>query len=251
MRHDFTDKYACISSPVQRLDPRAKIIASVSGIIIVVTEPLNAGLDHMLLYLALILAVAVISRLPLLFLAKRVLLVSPFIIAASLFYPLSVMLSSGEYAITEREMALRASMVIFSRALLAIIILILLTSTEKFHRILLALRKLMMPKVICSISALLYRYTFLLADETLRTTRARESRTPGRLKMNRIKVFGNQAAMIFLRSWERSQTIYKSMLSRGFAGEYPDMQKLSLKTEDVIFASSFVILMLSIRILVH
>jgi len=80
---------------------------------------------------------------------------------------------------------------------------------------------------------------------------ARESRTPGRLKMNRIKVFGNQAAMIFLRSWERSQTIYKSMLSRGFAGEYPDMQKLSLKTEDVIFASSFVILMLSIRILVH
>ena len=96
MRHDFTDKYAYINSPVQRLDPRAKIIASVSGIVIVVTEPLNAGLNHMLLYLALILAVAVISRLPLLFLAKRVLLVSPFIIAASLFYPLSVILSSGE-----------------------------------------------------------------------------------------------------------------------------------------------------------
>jgi len=170
VRHDFTDKYAYISSPVQRLDPRAKIIASVCGIVIVVTEPLNAGFDHMLLYLALILAVAVISRLPLLFLAKRVLLVSPFIIAASLFYPLSVILSSGEYAIAEREMALRASMVIFSRALLAIIILILLTSTEKFHRILLALRKLMMPKVICSVSALLYRYTFLLADETLRTS---------------------------------------------------------------------------------
>jgi cobalt/nickel transport system permease protein len=251
VKHNFTDRYAHLDSPVHRIDPRAKILASVCAIVIVITEPHDGGLNRIMAYLVLLLAVVLISRLPVLYVLRRIFLALPFIIAASALYPVSALLSAGEYSPAERDIALNTSLIIFSRALIAITILILLTSTEKFHRILLGLRKLRMPKLICSVSALLYRYIFLLADETLRTTRARESRTPGRLTRNRIRIFGNQAAMIFLRSWERSQTIYKSMLSRGFTGEYPDMNKVSLKCRDVVYSLLFTLLMLSIRIFIN
>jgi hypothetical protein len=86
------------------------------------------------------------------------------------------------------------------------------------------------------------------AVEAQRTTLARESRTPGKLKVNKINVYGNQAAVIFLRSWERSQTIYSSMLSRGFKGEFPDMHQLNLRVSDVLFATMFIFIFLLIRI---
>jgi cobalt/nickel transport system permease protein len=168
---------------------------------------------------------------------------------ASAFYFLSALFDSGNYTPEKSEVALKGALIIFFRAFTAIMILILLSSTDKIHRLLMALRKLRMPKLICSISALLYRYVFLLADETLRTTRARESRTPGNLRVDRLRVAGNQAAMIFLRSWERSQIIYKSMLSRGFTGEYPDVQKVELKAQDIIFPLIFIALMLIVRLL--
>ena len=54
--------------------------------------------------------------------------------------------------------------------------------------------------------------------------------------------------MIFIRSVDRSQTVYYSMVARGFQGEFPDFQKLSLRIRDVITASSFVLFMLIIRL---
>lgn len=249
MKHDFTDKYGNLDSPVHRLDPRAKIVAAVAGIVIVVTEPLTAGINRMALYSALLLIIILLSHLPFHYIIKRLLIVSPFILMASAFYFLSALFDSGNYTPEKSEVALKGALIIFFRAFIAIMILILLSSTDKIHRLLMALRKLKMPKLICSISALLYRYVFLLADETLRTTRARESRTPGNLRVNRLRVAGNQAAMIFLRSWERSQIIYKSMLSRGFTGEYPDVQKVELKAQDIIFPVIFIALMLIVRLL--
>lgn len=249
MKHDFTDKYSHLDSPLHRLDPRAKVVTSFAGLVIVVSEPLTAGLYHMLLYSALLIVVTIISRLPVSFVLKRLLIVSPFVIMAALFFPLSQFIISPASFSENYHQATGSAIVIFFRAFLALLILILLTSTEKFHRLLLALRKLKMPKLICSISALLYRYIFLLTDEALRTSRARESRTPGKILMSRTKVYGNQVATIFIKSWERSQIIYKSMLSRGFTGEYPDMQKLRILPEDIVFPFIFLSLMLIIRII--
>ena len=249
MRHDFIDKYSHLDSAVQRLDPRAKILSALAGIVIVVTEPLSARLVHFVLYFSLMFCVLVISQLPPRYMLKRLLLVSPFIVMASIFYPLSFYITDKELYLTESRLVLNSALVIFLKALLSVLILIILTSTEKFHRLLLALRKLRFPKLICTISALLYRYIFIISDEMLRTTRARESRTPGTLAKGRIKVFGNQVAVIFLRSWERSTIIYKSMLSRGFTGEYPDIRKLELRPGDIVISASFLIAMLTIRFL--
>ncbi len=251
MKHDFIDKYSRLSSPVHRLDPRIKILASLAGIIIIVSEPLNSKPDHFIYYFILLAFINLFSKLPPGFILKRILLVSPFILMAALFYPLSVLFNGrDEQSLLswQHTHMLYGAITIFSKAFLAVLILVLLTSTEKFRRLLLAMRKLKMPVIVGKLSAILYRYIFVLSDEYLRTTRARLSRSPGKLKAGRIKIYGNQAAMIFLRSWERSQIIYKSMLSRGYSGEYPDMHKLDLRIIDIIFALIFVFSLTAIRI---
>lgn len=249
MKHDFIDKYSHIDSPVHRLDPRMKILAALAGIVVIVTEPLTADPLHFLLYTALIAAVVALSRLPVRYLARRMLVVMPFILMAALFYPLSLLIGSETVA-GERKEILTAGAIIFLKASLAVVLLIMLSSTERFHRLLMALRRLRVPVIITTVSALLYRYVFLISDEALKTNRARQSRTPGKLKTGRIKTYGNQVAVIFLRSWERSQTIYKSMLSRGFDGEFPDMQRMETGMADIVLPLLFVALLLTVRLVV-
>jgi cobalt/nickel transport system permease protein len=248
VRHQFIDKYAYLNSPIHGVDPRAKVISAFAAIVIVVSENYDGEIIHFLWYFILLTGIAILSGVPVIFLMKRVLVVVPFIAMASIFYPVSAILEGKTVVFNLQDSTVKAALIIFSKSFTSVTILVLLTSTERFHRLLMALRKLRMPKLICGISAMLYRYIFLLTEEAQRTTLARESRTPGKLKVNKINVYGNQAAVIFLRSWERSQTIYSSMLSRGFKGEFPDMHQLNLRLSDVLFATMFIFIFLLIRI---
>lgn len=251
MKHDFIDKYSSLNSLVHKLDPRVKIISSLAVIIIIVSEPMNSKPLHFIYYFILLFFTSLLSKLPAYYIIKRILVVMPFILMATLFYPFSVLFTGSEQRVIinyRQTQILFATISIFSKAFLSVLILVLLTSTEKFRRLLLAMRKLKMPVIVGKLSAILYRYIFVLSDEYLRTTRARQSRSPGKIKTGRLKIYGNQAAMIFLRSWERSQIIYKSMLSRGFTGEYPGIHKLDLRIIDIIFALIFIFSLSAIRI---
>jgi len=227
-----------------------KLISAFAGIVIIVTEPLDGNLVPFALYSGIVLFIVGLTRIPISYICKRCLIVLPFILMAALFYPLSVIMDGKDMSSGNLHLFLIPGTIIFSKAILAVLLLIILTSTERFHYLLLAMRKLKMPKISGAMSAVLYRYIFLLVDDALNTSRARESRTPGRLKVNRTKVYGNQVATIFIRSWDRSEIIYKSMLSRGFSGEYPGMQKLDMKPADVILSASFIALLLSVRLFV-
>jgi cobalt/nickel transport system permease protein len=246
LKHSFLDKYSHLDSPVHRIDPRVKLIAVFTCIVIFVSEP-PGEIFSFLLYGLLISVLIVLSRVPVSYILKRCLIVSPFILVAALFYPLSAPVASGGdevFRLSRYDMALT----IVFKAFLSVIMLVLLTSTERFHNLLLGLRKLKMPKLLGIISALMYRYVFIISDEALRTTRARESRTPGKLKINRFRVYGNQSAMIFLRSLERSQIIYNSMLSRGFTGEFPGLQKPELTVRDIVSSACFILVVVGIRV---
>ncbi len=248
MKHHFLDKYSQLDSPVHRLDPRVKISAALAAIILITTEPVSGRLVHLAIYAVIILFIAGLSRIPVRYLLKRMLIISPFILMAAIFYPVSQVQISELSLISDWRPLAEAGLSVFLKASLALLILLLLSSTEKFHRLLRALRRMKVPSIVTTISALLYRYIFLLSDERLKTARARESRTPGVLRTNRLKVYGNQAAVIFYRSWERSQVIYQSMLSRGFTGEFPDTQEMKLRGSDIVFSLLFFGLLLLVKL---
>jgi len=247
LKHSFLDKYSNLNSPVHRLDPRVKTITALCLIVIIVSEA-RGEIFPFLFYIPLVAIIAGVSRIPWSYIIKRCLIVSPFILLAALFYPLSQMLTQGYHSLGAYSHEFMVGLSVILKAYSALILLILLTSTEKFHNILLGLRKLKMPKLIGVISALMYRYVFLIHDEILRTNLARESRCPGSLKMSRFKVYGNQAAMIFVRSLERSHILYSSMLSRGFNGEFPSMRKFSLKGTDLLIPGAIILMVLTIRL---
>lgn len=247
MKHHFIDKYSDLSSPVHRLDPRVKILLAFLGILTIVSEP-PARLLPFAFYAALLAALLLLSRLPLVFILKRYLILSPFIFLAAFFYPVSLYLSGETQAIFLQPEALKVAGSIFLKASFSLVLLLWLISTEKFHTLLLGFQKLRMPRLVGVISALMYNYIFVLWDETLKTTRARQSRTPGKLRNKKPGVYSNQLAMIFLRSWERSKIIHHSMLSRGFNGDFSSLKTLRLKKSDVLFITGFLLLFLLIRL---
>ncbi|MFC2157679.1 cobalt ECF transporter T component CbiQ [Acidobacteriota bacterium] len=245
MKHDYFDKYCGLGSFIHLLDPRTKILTFLAAIGIIVSEPRGDILPFMFYYTLLITLLG-ISRIPLSFVLKRCLIAFPFILMAAIGLPLSHLAGSTGSSTFTTQMAF-SSLSIVLKAVGAVIILVLLTSTSKFQMLLKGMRSLRMPPVLGVMSALMYRYLFILNDERLRTNRARESRTPGRLRLNRFKVLGHQVALVFLRSWSRAHTVYYSMLSRGFQGEFPGFSPLKFHWQDGLFFLVCISSLLTVR----
>lgn len=240
MKHSFLDRYSDLDSPIRRFDPRAKLIGFGTALLLVVSEP-RGEIHAFLFYSPLILGLIWMSRIPVRFLFKRCLIATPFILmAAALIFLSGSSPVVGETRVLHDDMIL-VSVSIAIKAYAAVILLTLLTSTDRFHRLLEGLRAFRMPQLLGVLSAFMYRYAFILSDEVMRTARARQSRTPGRLRISRFTVYGNQAATIFLRSWERSWTVYNAMCSRGFTGEFPRTSDLAFRMADLLFLLAFIL----------
>ena len=246
MKHDYFDKYSGLDSPLHRLDPRTKILTFLAVIGIFISEP-RGEVAPFLFYYLLLGGLIIVSRIPPSYILRRCLLASPFILMAALALPLSHLFgSSANDGLTQR-IAL-SSLSIMLKAAAAVIVLVLLTSTSRFHVLLKGLRRLRMPPVLGVMSALMYRYLFIINDERLRTKRARDSRTPGRLRQSRFKVLGSQAALLFLRSWDRAHTVYYSMLARGFQGDFPGFDPLVFRWADGAFFLLCIMSLSAVRI---
>lgn len=232
------------------MDPGLKIVTALCAIIIIVSGPRHGDLTPFLLYLLPVFAVAVLSRLPFSYMVRRLLIVSPFILMAAAFYPLSAWLSDSEAFRAGSEAVVRGGLIILFKSLLSLVILIILGFTEKINRLIAAFRRLGMPLAVATVALLVYRYIFLLGDEYVRIRRAYDSRSAGRPRLSRIKTAGNQVAMIFIRSWERSQQVYRSMLSRGFSGVFPDMTVMEIRVADIVYSLLFIALLLPVRLFV-
>ncbi len=95
------------------------------------------------------------------------------------------------------------------RSWLSVQMAILLTATTAFPDLMHALRHLRVPRLLVAIVSLMYRYLFVLTDETARLLRAREARSArvagrrgGGTLAWRARVAGNMAGQLFLRSYE-------------------------------------------------
>ncbi len=221
------------------MDARLKLLAAVTAIVVMVSEPAGNFIPF-LFYGSTVLLLLVLSRIPPAFILWRLLLLAPFLLMAALFYPISHFLSGQDGGAAAYAIALS----IFLKALFSVLVLLLLISTAKFSQLLAAMRKLGMPRIVGILSALMYRYIFIFWDESMRTNMARQSRTPGKLKMPKFKVYGNQMAMVFLRSWERSNMIYQAMLARGFTGDLYSFDNKSIRPIEaaltIVFTGFFV-----------
>ena len=223
------DHYQSLDSPVHRLDPRVKVVVTVGFILSNVLLPDGAWLAFALSW-ALLLLLAWRAGLGFRFVLTRSLVALPFALAAvtAIFSvpgtPVFA-LKIGPWLLVATDAGLVRFASILLRSWLSVQMAIILTATTPFPDLIHALRHLRLPGVLIATVSFMYRYLFVLSDETVRLMRAREARSArldgrqsGGSVLWRAQIAGNMAGQLFLRSYERSERIYNAMLARGYRG---------------------------------
>lgn len=204
MEHSFIDKYACLDSIVHRVNPAAKLIFSLvfAASAVLVEPPYSV---YLLFHSAAALILIALSRVPMLFVLKRALLVVPFVA----FPALAMYLSNSN-----RDAFFLSTTVL--KGMLSASIFIILVSTTRFTALLDVLRAARMPRPVVSTLSFMYRYVFIIMDQGMRMQRARETRYFGGFYGRQAGVFANMISSLFVRSFERGERVYNAMLMRGF-----------------------------------
>ncbi|HVT82485.1 MAG TPA: cobalt ECF transporter T component CbiQ, partial [Phycisphaerae bacterium] len=160
---------------------------------------------------ALLLILLPISRLPLLPLLKRLLLLEPFVLGVALL----ALFSPG----TPHDRALHFAFLV-ARCTISLLALLLFTATTPFADLLKLFQQLRVPALLVTTLALMHRYLFVLAEESARMRRARQSRTFTPRRRLHWQTLSSIIAQLFLRATDRADHIYNAMRSRGWnAGE--------------------------------
>jgi cobalt/nickel transport system permease protein len=194
MHHEYVDKYSRRKSVVHSINPTVKVIfvfafllaISISSDIRIVFGILVADLVLMLL-----------SRVPILFFAKKMLFCLPFLIFM-FFLPF-------EQAI-----------LLFSKAITSIFSVLLLMSTTKFSKLLEVLKSMRVPCLFILMLAFFYRYVFLFIDTVHSMKKARDSRCFGKRQTTSVKTASNMVGCLVVRSFDQSERVYNAMISRGY-----------------------------------
>ena len=202
MRRFLLDHYSGLDSPIHRRPAAAKLVGAVALVVIVAMLPVQRA--SYLIWPALLLAtVALLSRIPLRFLAKRLLLLEPFVLGVAV---LAVFQPGGW----------RIMLVLAAKCTLCLLTMILLSGTTPFSEMLRVLRKMHVPGLMVTTLALMHRYLFVLGDEAHRMKRARMSRTFIQKPVKRWRTLATVISQLFIRASERAERVYAAMCARGW-----------------------------------
>lgn len=241
----FIDQLSYQNTFVHRLDPRIKLLVTLLFLFTVISFSKYEiiALVPFFLYPMLLMT---LGEIPFTFIFKKVFLVSPFAVFIGIFNPL---LDTGQVTILN-GFAISAGWLSFISILikftLTVSTALLLIATTSFPGVCHALRRLGLPSIFVSQLLFLYRYIFVLMEETMRVVRARNMRSFGKRGIG-IRVFIRITGMLFLRTVERAERVYHAMLSRGFQGDMPTLKRLRIKPGDIVFAVSGVMLLFVFR----
>jgi cobalt/nickel transport system permease protein len=202
MRHDFLDRYSRLQSPVHRLPASLKLVLAVAIVVVTVSMPLATWAWFAGAALGLV-ATCALAHLPGGFVARRLVSLEPFVLGVSL---LALLQPAGGRVF--------AGLVL--KSTLCLLTMIVLSSTTAVADMLQVLRNLRVPAILVTTLALLYRYLFVLVDESQRLGRARASRTLVPSRRRTWFLLGSGLGMLFVRASERAERIYAAMLARGW-----------------------------------
>lgn len=232
--HHFAtlDELARADSPVHRLDPRAKVVATLLFVAAVASFSRHqvAALVPFALFPA---ALAALGGVPAAFLLRRLLAVLPFVLCLAALNPFlerAPMADLGGLEVSAGWIAFTSILLRFALTVGAAVVLVATTGMDGVTR---ALERLGAPAAFTRQLAFLHRYAFVLGEEAFRIHRARTLRafgqrtTPGE--------FASLASQVLVRAWDRARRVHVAMLSRGFDGRFPERRNLAWRDSDTAF----------------
>jgi cobalt/nickel transport system permease protein len=233
-------------SSIHRLDARAKVLVTIVFIICVVScnrYELTA-LFPFLIFPAVMVA---LSNLPPLFIIKKIALLCPFVLAVGIFNPVfdrEILLQLGPVGISGGWISFASILV---RSALTVGAAFILVGVTGFTAVCQALERLGMPQVFTVQLLFLYRYIFVLTEESGRASRARELRSCGKNGLG-TGSFGSMAGHLLLRTWRRAERIHMAMLARGFSGEFHTLRRSGFGITELRFVLGWSALFILLRL---
>lgn len=243
------DRFAHLESSLHRWDPRAKIIAMVLFILVVAVLK---TIPFALVALALAFVALTVSKIPLSFMAHGLkwvfLFLMPFFFILPLSYP-------GEPAFHVLGLpfaweGLRLAILIVLKSVAIVITAYTIFGSARFDVSMIALQHLKCPKVIVQMLLFTYRYIFVFIAEMKRQDIAMKARgfvkRPNKYTIN---VLGGFIGTLLVRSFERTDRVYKAMLSKGYQGELHSLVEFNSTPKDSIKAGLVVVLAIALLII--
>jgi cobalt/nickel transport system permease protein len=234
------------SSTIHRLDARAKVLATFVFIICVVSCN-RYELTALFPFFIFPVVMVALAGLPPLFILKKITLICPFVLAVGIFNPVfdrEILLQLGPLGISGGWISFAS---ILARSLLTVGAACILVGTTGFTAVCQALERLGMPQIFTVQLLFLYRYIFVLTEESGRASRARELRSCGKRGQG-IRSFSSLVGHLLLRTWQRAERIHMAMLARGFTGQFHARRQSAFGIAELRFVLGWSALFIFLRL---
>lgn len=227
---------------LQRIEPRVKLA---SLLLLLIAAALVRHVPVLIAMYLGTLVLAALSKLPLGFFVKRVWLFIP-IFTGIVVLPATLNIVTKGYIVLPlghwwfgheigfTRQGLTAAGLIVSRVAVSISLVVLLTLTTPWNRLLAALRALLVPRMFILVLGMCYRYIFHLLNTVTDMYTARKARTVdvGDTRTGRAFVSATAGAL-FGKANALSEEVHMAMISRGYTGNIRTISRRRVGVLDV------------------
>lgn len=202
-------------SRVHRAQAHLKLAALLGFMLLVVATP-REWYPAFALYLALILGVIALSRVPFAYIGRRMVIELPFVAFALLMPFVATGPRVDVFGVSLSEAGLLAAWGLLAKGTLGVMASLTLAATTEPRDLLVGLERLRVPGQLVQIIGFMVRYLDVVTDEMRRMRIARESRGFRGGGIRTWPVMARTIGALFVRSYERGERVHLAMLSRGY-----------------------------------
>ena len=218
-------------SVVHRAPAHLKLLALVTFMLVVVATP-HQWWPAFVAYLLILLVVVGLSRVPPTYLAKRMVIETPFLLFALLIPFVADGPRTEVLGLSVSEPGLVAAATLVVKGSLGVLAALTLAATTVPQDVLVGLRRLRMPDLIVQIMGFMLRYLEVVTGEMGRMTTSMKSRGSDPRSPRHWPVLARSLGALFIRSYERGERVHLAMLARGYDGTMPALEPHGHRSHD-------------------
>jgi cobalt/nickel transport system permease protein len=207
-------------SSIHRAPAHLKLVALLGFMLIVVATP-RGWHPAFAIYAVVLLAVVGASRVPPVYLAKRMAIEIPFVVFALLVPFVAQGPHVQVLGLSLSEPGLVAAAGLLMKGTLGVLASLTLAATTEPEDVLRGLQRLRMPDLIVQIMGFMIRYLDVVTGEMGRMLTAMRSRGCNPRSPRHWPALARSLGALFIRSYERGERVHLAMLSRGYTGTLP------------------------------
>lgn len=239
------------NSLLEDLDPRSKIFSFLAIILCVVLTPITRLKDFGL-YFLLILAISFFTRIAPGQIVRKACILIPFVLFIAMFVPfvkggqVCWSLKIGYWNLNVTCEGVRAFLNIIIKSGLSVLLLVVASSTTTFSDFLHGLNLLRLPRLLVVLISFICHYIFVLLDDTRLLEQTRPLRYFGSRYTKQFLMPGYMMGVLFIRTFERAEGIYRTMTSCGFNAEMRSVKHFRFSYKDFLFIAGIIVLLVCI-----